>query len=1124
MSGIIDNCNIKLEEVIKNALKDQNLKKVYIAVGYFYISGFRKIYPELKDLINRGGKIYFIIGNNVNRKTYDDLLEIYGDITIASGKQRVDIITNEEKEELVEKTKENFQKQILYATPEMTLEDYLIDLKEWVREGVSGKRKFNLRIYTKEKFHSKAYIFEKDTPISINPPYSGIVGSSNLSISGLCGNTELNALVYDANAQTLIEWFKEKWDLSDDFSKDLFDVINKSWASFIPGTEGFPDPYFVYVKAIYEMYIKSLETTQEVIRSFEIYQDLFEFQKWAVLRGIEVARKYNGVIISDVVGMGKSYIGAACLEHFYRRNEILGRRGKILIICPPKLKPMWKGIINKYSLNARILSQGMLSNEDYDQVLMSEFENTISVLIDESHHFRNKNTIRYENISKFLPIVNEVILLSATPYSKGVRDVYNQVKLFHLEDMTKIPINPPNLLEFVRKVEHENASLSELLTHIMVRRTRYDILNQYGEKDSTGQLYIEMKGEKKYFPKRLLKTIEYYIERIYGVGFYSEIVDLLRDLTYSRYSLGNYLLPKFISETKYSNLSTIGNNLRGLMKSLLLKRLESSIYSFKETLGRILNSYNNFLGLIHKGKIVMGKKVDQLLREEDDLDDISERVEFLLKEDKIEFYDPAAFDLGKLKTDLKSDINDLQQIFDKINSICEEIQKDYKKDDKIIKLKGLVNTLITGKSKFTEKPLEKILIFSQYSDTIQYIQMAIKWLTDNNLLDNALKIEFVTSNTKNVYKIVERFAPKANKVEHLISKEKEIEILATTDVMSEGINLQDANCVINYDIHWNPLKLIQRIGRVDRLGSEHDAIYVFNFLPEKELEDDLHIVEKVEARIKEINDVFGMDSKLLKEDESPNLSYMTKIYEEDIDEVEDFERKILIGEDPITDSLNLLKKLMQKDPELIAKIKELDGIRSAKEWNEKFDGIFVLCKAGNYLTPYIINFEEKVAPKLETSIPEYILKQIKSEPEDKATNIDKKLFRLNYTRACKIAIEEFKKDIRERKKIVQPKKSTARRYIERQLRVYSEEIEDKDLKNTVNYYWKIIHSTNIDPALNEFKRIEKEKIKRIEVYRAVESIIQKYNLEDKWKNKKEWQKTFDEPIHILCGMYLKGSK
>jgi len=201
--------------------------------------------------------------------------------------------------------------------------------------------------------------------------------------------------------------------------------------------------------------------------------------------------------------------------------------------------------------------------------------------------------------------------------------------------------------------------------------------------------------------------------------------------------------------------------------------------------------------------------------------------------------------------------------------------------------------------------------------------MGISWFKDNMLLDKALKVEFVTSETSNVHKVIERYAPKANQVEELIDKDKEIDILTATDVMSEGINLQDANCVINYDIHWNPLKLIQRIGRVDRLGTEHEQIYVFNFLPEKELEEDLKILEKVEARINEINDVFGMDAKLLKEDEKPNLSYMTSIYQEDIDEIEDFERKILIGEDPITDSLNLLKKLMQKEPELISKIKKL---------------------------------------------------------------------------------------------------------------------------------------------------------------------------------------------------------
>ncbi|MFW9873372.1 MAG: helicase-related protein, partial [Candidatus Thorarchaeota archaeon] len=611
------------------------------------------------------------------------------------------------------------------------------------------------------------------------------------------------------------------------------------------------------------------------------------------------------------------------------------------------------------------------------------------------------------------------------------------------------------------------------------------------------------------------------IQPIYGKGFYSEIVETLKELTYSRYSLGNYILPEYQSKGAYFNLSTIGNNLRGLMKSLLLKRLESSIHAFKETLKRTLNSYTNFLGLINEGKIVLGKKVDQLLREEDDLESISETVDYLLKENKIEFYDPNAFNIEKLKKDLNRDIGDLSILFNKIEKICNDIHGDYQRDNKLLNLKDLIESIILGRKEIVENPFNKILIFSQYSDTIEYIKNAFNWFQQNSLLDINLKLEFVTSDTSNVHRVIERFSPKANLVEQIITEEQEIDILSTTDVMSEGINLQDANCIINYDIHWNPLKLIQRIGRVDRLGTEHDKIYVFNFLPEKELEEDLKIIENVEARISEINEVFGMDAKLLKEDERPNLSYMTSIYQEDIYEVEDFERKILIGEDPITESLNLLKKLMEKEPELITKIKRMDGIRSAKQWEENFDAIFVLCKAGSYIAPYLMKAESNDSLSIYSSIPEYILKSIKSDPDEKPLNVERKVFSEQYSKACKTAIEEFKKDLRERRKLMRTKDSPSRRYVERQLRVYAEELEDEDLKNTINHYRTIIHSTNIDPVLKEFKGIEKNELKGDGIFRAAETIIQKYNLEDKWESRKEWQKTFDEPVHILCGMYLK---
>lgn len=1124
MSGIIDNRNDKLIDVIKAQLADTTLNCVYIAVGYFYITGLRELYHELRDFMERGGKIYFVIGNSVNRKTYEDLVKAYKDTDIAKGKQNSYLINQDEERELINKTEKNFHEQILYTQPELEVEDYINDLKKWLNE-TDDERQFFLRIYKRERFHSKAYIFEKRQS-HISPPMQGIVGSSNLSLSGLSGNTELNAKVYDNNAEALKQWFCEIWEESDEFSENLFEILDSSWASYVPGTEGLPDPYFVYLKTIYEMYNKSLETSEELLRSFIVYQNLYEFQKWAVLRAIEVARKYDGVIISDVVGMGKSYIGAACLEHFYQKNQLMGRRGRILIICPPKLMDMWDNIIKRFSLNAETLSLGMLSKENYDETLVNEYQNTISVLIDESHHFRNNNTNRYDNITQFLPMVNEVILLTATPYSKGARDVYHQIKLFHVDDVTKIPINPPNLKEFILDVENDNASLSELLTHVMVRRTRYDILNQYGKEDEDGSEYIKIAGERKYFPERKLKTINYAIEKVYGLGFYNEIVITLRDLKYSRYSIGNYLKEEFEDEEAYRNLPTAGNNLRGLMKSLLLKRLESSIYSFKETLRKMINSYQNFLDLINQGKIVLGKKVDQILREEEELEEISDKIENLLKSGDLDHYDASAFHIDKLRKDLSIDLEDLQKIYTKIMEIFNEITVDYRNDKKILELKDLIDALLSYDNKYTEKAIEKIIIFSQYSDTIEYLERAVAWFKGENLFDKEFEIDFVTSKTSNVQKVIERFAPVSNNVEAYIEKSDEIDILGATDVLSEGINLQDANCVINFDLHWNPLKLIQRIGRIDRLGTKFEKIYAFNFLPVKELERHLNLVEKLENRIDEINNVFGMDSQLLKEDEQPNFSYMTSIYQENIEEIESYERNILIGEDPVAESINLLKKLIQQESELIENVKKLDGIRSAKKWEYNYDGVFVLCKAGEYLRPYIISFE-KATHQIQADKPEIILNTIKCEKEEKALNIDRDLFRNNYNDACEKAIFEFKRDLKERKKLIKGPKSGKlkrdQRYAERQLRVLTENTEDEDQRRTINHYRVLVHNTTIKPALKELGRIADKELEGEQVFLATESIIQKYSLEEKWEKKKELRKSFDEPVHILCGMYLKGN-
>jgi superfamily II DNA/RNA helicase/HKD family nuclease len=1118
MTGIIDNREIKLEDVIKSSLLDDGVKKFKVAVGYFFTNGLKMIIPELQKLMERGGEVNVLMGNYVNRKTFEDLVFAFKDVDMARSRQPNNLISREDREEMKRGVNLDFSKQILFTLPTAENEDYLNLLKEWIKQN-----KFRLKIYARERFHGKAYIFETSKSQSLTrPPIVGVVGSSNLTFSGLRSNTELNASIYTQDAEALLQWFEERWKEADDFSEDLLKVLEGSWISY--GPESFPPPYMVYLKTIYELYKESLQTTEEILRTFVVYQDLYDFQKWAVLRAIQIASKYGGVMVSDVVGMGKTYVGLALLEHFYHKNYSRGIRGKILVICPPKLSNMWERMITKYSLHADILSLGMVSKSDYYPELLEKHGNTSTVLIDESHHFRNRGTNRYENVSKFLPLVNEVMLLTATPYAKGPENIYNQVKLFHIEDITKIPITPPNLREFTKKVEKEEASLSELLQYIMVRRTRYDIINQYGGVDQEGREYLDLGEERIYLPKRVLKTQSYSIEDVYGYGFYDEIVRMLMELNYARYALGSkrYLKPQYRKERKYQDLSTMGRNLRGLMKALLLKRLESSIFAFRESLRKLLNSYKKFYELLVEQKILaIGERIDELLREEEDLERILDEIEARRKEEKLEKYDLEAFYIDVLKKDLREDTSRIQHLYSIIDGICEEIGEDYSKDDKLEELVHLLDSLYSGTNEILDGPAEKVIIFSQFIDTIRHLEKGIRWMKEKGYLDKNIKVEIATSETKNIDKVIERFAPKSNQAVGKYPKEQQIDLLIATDLMGEGLNLQDSNIVINYDIHWNPLKLIQRIGRVDRLGTEYEKVYVFNFLPETTLEKNLKIVDKVGRRVQEINKVLGMDAKLLKEDEKPNRSFMQSVYQEEMDKLIDYEREILTGQDAVSTSFNELSRLMEKEPGLLEKVKMQDGIRSAKKWDREHDAVFILCRTGEYTTPYLVEFHDGKG-MITTSAQEAILETIKCDREEKPADIDKELFRRRYGEASKLARSRFTEEIKEREKLDKPRRSRAKDYVEKWLRKFSDEIQDIEQKRAISHFRSIIHGVNIEQVLNELRDLEKNNVKGERLFTAVGELISKYNLEEKHKRREEWREKIKEPPHILCGMYLKG--
>ncbi|MFW6172495.1 MAG: helicase-related protein [Elusimicrobiota bacterium] len=1127
MPGIIDNKNIKLRDVLKEAIKDDDVKRLRIGVGYFYISGLKSLFPEIEEVIERGGKLDILMVNVVNRETMEYLISEYKDQEFAISRQPNHIISSNDKYEMETGLKDDFKNQLLFTKPNLDNQSYISKISRWIDED-----RLRLKVYTKEQFHAKAYVIECEREGSsiTRPELSGVVGSSNLTLAGLTSNTELNATVYKNDADELQKWFEDRWEDADDFTEELLRVIDNSWANFIPSLE-LPDPFLVYIKTIYELYKESLETMEEYIRSFQVYQELYDFQKWAVLRAANIALKYGGVMVSDVVGMGKTYVGLALLEHFYHRNHMRGSRGKTLIICPKKLETMWNRMVTKFSLHADVVSMGLLSTEAYGNELLEKHGDTQVVLIDESHHYRNTGTIRYENISQFLPITNEVILLSATPYTKGPTDVLNQVKLFHLDNITSIPITPPNLQEFITDVKKGDANLSELLSYIMVRRTRYDIVSQYGGTDEEGREYIQIDDERRYLPDRKLKTTDYSISDVYGAQFYNEIVDVFEDINYARYSLGSeeYLKPNYRNKSKYKTLSSIGSSLRGLLKSNILKRLESSIFSFKETLRRMVHSYSNFYGLLDKNVVAVGKEIDEMLKTEDDPETILKMIEEVDEGDIYE-YDVDAFNVDKLKKDLHEDLKSLQKLYDEIDEITEEISEDYTKDNKLLTLCELLEDLYSGDHQALSEDDEakKIVVFTEYKDTVNYLGKGISWLQEEGHLEG-IRFETATSDTGNIDNIIERFAPESNEARHKIDPEDELDLILTTDVMSEGLNLQDANLIINYDIHWNPLKLIQRIGRVDRLGTKYECVYAFNFLPETQLEEQLGIIEKVSKRVDEINAVLGMDGQILTEEDKLNKTFMERIYDEDIKEIEDYEKNVLLGDDEITGSVNQLQKISSERPELIDKIKKLDGIRSGMEWtdwrrwrNEPFDAVFVLCKAGDYTTPYIIGFPKGEEPILMSKSQEEVLEIIACDEDEIVPRIEDDVFTRRYGKAVEIASKSFEDDIRKREKLTKVKKNVNREYVENRLNYYRNSVEDSEQKKAIKEYIETIHTVTAKQILKEMEEYRKKEITGERLFDGIKELITKYGLEERFERKKELKEKLNEPTHVLCGLYLKA--
>lgn len=921
---IIDNHTAKLIDQVNLLLPQTVFSKM--AVGYFYLSGFEHIKHNLGSV----QKMRLLIGNSTNQDTADELIAGYGRLDIAQrSADQLQFLNRDQTKQIVEETAASAREQLEGMTQDDGTEDGVKALQQLIKEG-----RVEVRVYARGVLHSKAYVFEYPEGSPMRAIYKGaaIVGSSNLTHGGLSSNSELNVMLKESDDYEKVnQWFDQLWVDAEPFDAELLNVVKGSWVSHIL------TPYELYLKTLYEMVKDRLEDDQPIsgIAAMNL-PPLMDFQWDAFNLARRILDTYGGVFVSDVVGFGKSYIGSALIK-YYRDYK----KKRTLIICPARLVPMWQEYNRKFDLGAEVYSMGMLrfpEGQKVGQYSLNDVEKLETydiVLIDESHNFRNKETDRYKVLQPYLR-GRQVILLTATPQNKSVWDYYTQIKLFHQQERSAFPISRARLDHFFAECEKNPAQLSQLLQHVLIRRRRRDIKDIYKP---------VLNGKPVTFPQRSLQTLTYEIERTYHAGVYGEITQTIAtELKFTRYGLANYLIPS--ARKKHEDLTRAGIQLRGLVKMLLLKRMESSVQALVSTLKNMLKAYMIFRKSLDSGVVLVGRQMQLLL---DSLDSVDELDDETLQEAWEVTADESHYELKdfnglRLQQDTDDDIDTLQKLIKLVEPIL-TTRVDDKRDELIRQLHKLGN--------------QKVLIFTEYEDTANYLYDELR----NALPDREIGCATGSGGTLD---LVRRFAPKANSLHGLRDTEKEIDILVSTDTLSEGQNLQDASIVFNYDIHWNPVRLIQRIGRVDRIGSEADVIKVFNFLPERELEQHLNLQARVQRRVQEIHDVLGEDDKILTEREVLNETSLYKIArgEENVLDPD-------AGLEPITplqEAERVIRDLERNNPTLFESIRALPGgARGTLPATPANEGAtFAFCRAGEYRRLYLsspggISTDETVA-------------------------------------------------------------------------------------------------------------------------------------------------------------------
>src|SRR5437764_2955444 len=620
-------------------------------------------------------------------------------------------------------------------------------------------------------------------------------------------------------------------------------------------------------------------------------------------------------MIADSVGLGKTWIGKKLLEDFAYHQ-----RHKALVICPAALQKMWHDELFGAGIAVRIITQESLGRDEFDS---SDVQDADIMLVGESHNFRYRSARRYERLERVLAANNrrgrvsgerrKLILLTATPINNTIFDLYNQVALFTGGDRSYFAAagigDLHKYFQAARRAAYQQESsiaLFNLLEEVVIRRTRPFIREAYPDATIGGQPI--------HWPERRLKTIRYDLEATYG-GIYDNIVNRIETLRLAPYRLETYK-KQGIRRDQFEEGRE--EALAGIFNSRYLKGFESSVEAFRISVRRALQFLETFESYILEGKVLDSasfQKATRFLAREDEEDDaipqsLSEELDASVEArrfiDTLPTLDASLYDLKRLHNDLRRDADALRDIWRDIAAIPAA------RDAKLARLKELLAGELAGK---------KVLLFTYYKDTARYLYRelcsdeadAAAWRASAG--EPHIRRMDSGADARDRARLVAAFAPHANNRPEIADTDQEVDLLISTDVLSEGQNLQDCGVLLNYDLHWNPTRMVQRAGRIDRIGTSFETLWVYNMFPDEGLERLLGLVESLSQKIASIDASGFLDASILGEVVHPqNFNTLRRIEEEDGKVVEEQEQFVeLVSSEFLLQNLrNLLDDRMRR--------------------------------------------------------------------------------------------------------------------------------------------------------------------------------------------------------------------